>query len=62
MKYDESDHLFIRATRTVTDKLGDIFRKFYCQMNFSKHSLLSVLLTIHTPNNFFLNRGCFLTI
>ena len=27
MKYDESDNLFVRATRTVTDKLGDIFRK-----------------------------------
>jgi import inner membrane translocase subunit TIM44 len=28
MKYDESDNLLIRATRTVTDKLGDIFRKY----------------------------------
>jgi import inner membrane translocase subunit TIM44 len=53
MKYDESDHLFIRATRTVTDKLGDLFRKFYCQMNFSKHSLLSVLLAFTHPTIFF---------
>ena len=29
MKYDESDNLFIRATRTVTDKVGDIFRKYF---------------------------------
>ena len=25
MKYDESDNLFIRASRAVTDRLGDTF-------------------------------------
>jgi hypothetical protein len=55
MKYDESDNLLIRATRTVTDKLGDIFRKYHdscnLEMRFSeKHFII------------FLNRGCFLTI
>lgn len=28
MKYDESDNIFIRATRTVTDKFADIFREY----------------------------------
>lgn len=27
MKYDESDNIFVRATRVVTDKVGDIFSK-----------------------------------
>ena len=27
-KYDESDNLMIRATRTFTDKVTDIFGKF----------------------------------
>ena len=34
MKYDESDNLFIRATRTVTDKLGDVFRKYEIHASF----------------------------
>ena len=25
MRYDESDHLVVRASRTVTDKIGDAF-------------------------------------
>lgn len=29
MKYDESDHLFVRGTRFFTDKLGSLFGKIY---------------------------------
>lgn len=42
MKYDESDNIMIRATRVVTDKLGDVFSKL----------ILYVYITIlHFPNN-----------
>lgn len=36
MKYDESDNLFVRATRTVTDKLGDIFHDVFSQSEMAK--------------------------
>lgn len=36
MKYDESDNLFVRATRTVTDKLGDIFQDVFSQSEMAK--------------------------
>lgn len=36
MKYDESDNLFIRATRTVTDKFGDIFQDVFSQSDMAK--------------------------
>lgn len=26
-KYDESDHILVRATRSVTDKVSDLFGK-----------------------------------
>ena len=29
MKYDESDNIMIRATRVVTDKLSDVFSKYF---------------------------------
>jgi len=25
MRYEESDHIFVRATRTVTDKMSELF-------------------------------------
>ena len=28
MKFDESENLFIRATRTFTDKMSEMFGKF----------------------------------
>ena len=36
MKYDESDNLLIRATRTVTDKVGDIFQDVLSQSDMAK--------------------------
>lgn len=36
MKYDESDNLFVRATRTLTDKLGDIFQDVFSQSEMAK--------------------------
>ncbi|XP_031564554.1 mitochondrial import inner membrane translocase subunit TIM44-like [Actinia tenebrosa] len=36
MKYDESDNLFVRATRVVTDKVGDIFSDVFSQSEMAK--------------------------
>ncbi|XP_028407109.1 mitochondrial import inner membrane translocase subunit TIM44-like [Dendronephthya gigantea] len=36
MKYDESDNLLIRASRIVTDKLGDIFQDVFSQSDMAK--------------------------
>lgn len=32
MKYDESDHVLVRLTRTFTDKVGDLFGELYSTM------------------------------
>ncbi|KAK3717894.1 hypothetical protein QZH41_014899, partial [Actinostola sp. cb2023] len=36
MKYDESDNVFVRATRVVTDKVGDIFSDVFSQSEMAK--------------------------
>ena len=36
MKYDESDNIVIRATRVVTDKVTDIFSKYWLTVSVSK--------------------------
>ncbi|XP_046864317.1 LOW QUALITY PROTEIN: mitochondrial import inner membrane translocase subunit TIM44-like [Xenia sp. Carnegie-2017] len=36
MKYDESDNIFIRASRTITDKVGDIFQDVFSQSDMAK--------------------------
>ena len=30
MRYDESDHVLVRASRVVTDKVGQLFGKWLC--------------------------------
>ena len=56
VKYDESDHVVIRATRAFTDKMTDLFGEF-CRMSAQvvingQHSTLISAYRDKTTNNF----------
>ena len=56
MKYDESDNIFIRASRTLTDKVGDIFRVY---LKFDKFGNIMVFDSKYIVT---FSRGCVFTV
>ena len=49
MRYDESDHLIVRASRSVTDKFGDAFGMKLKHNDLCKCDLTSPSVPTYNP-------------